>query len=101
MLMLLYSPEGIQAFTEMATDEFAIQWSELTPDEAHYLLFLVNLADQVKSIAHHAEVFSLMPPIVNKALTTVLAKLSIYRPVLEGIALGNYSPFEANQGHYE
>lgn len=95
LLRLLYSPEGIQVFEEMATEPLAIRWGELTDDQAHYVLFLLDVAESFTGIDVKPEMFGLMPPIVGRALARIANELRIYRPVLEGLASGKLSRFEA------
>ncbi|GAB3956374.1 hypothetical protein GCM10028805_46040 [Spirosoma harenae] len=95
MLALLYSPEGIEAFTEMASGNFSIDWEQLTHDQAHWILYLLGVAESYTVLEHKPDIFSLMPPIIDKALHVVATKLGVYRPILEGIEAGRLSSFEA------
>jgi hypothetical protein len=95
MLALLFSPEGIQTFTEIAENEFVISWGELTADEARAILFLLGIAESFVAEPIAPNPFGLMPPIVAKALHNVANRLGRYRPVLEPLSKGKLSSLDA------
>ena len=99
MLAFLYSPEGIQVFSDMAEDDFSIAWGELTAEEAHAFLFLLNVADQINAVAQYQPgTLSLMPQVAFKALSNASTKLSAYRELLRKIEQNQLSSLEAKIG---
>ena len=96
MLAFLYSPEAIEVFTEMATDDFAIGWEELTPEEAHALLTLLTIGSTVLSeVDKSPERFGLMPILVVRAFRNACLKLAPYKDLLQRVFEKQLSPFEA------
>ena len=95
MLALLYSPEGMEFFTEMAQDNFTVVWSRLTTEEAHAILFLLNIAEQIKAIfAYQPESLNLIPRVVFDGFSNALHQLTPYRDLLQRIEARELTPYE-------
>lgn len=92
LLAMLYSPEGLQTFGEMANDSFRIAWGELTSEEAHALLLLLGVAEQMQAIV---ESLSFMPLVVLRGLGNAHAQLFPFRALLQEIEAGQLPPLEA------
>ena len=96
MLTFLYSPEGIQVFTDMAQEDFSIAWGELTSEEARAFLFLLNTADQINAVVQYQPgSLTLMPQVAIQAFSNASTKLSAYRELLKTIEQNLLSPLEA------
>lgn len=96
LLAMLYSPEGLQTFGEMADNSFRIAWGELTTEGAYALLLLLGAAEQMQSIiGQDSQSLSFMPLVVLKGFGNAYTQLSPYRELLQEIELGQLSPLEA------
>lgn len=95
MLALLYSPEGLQVFSEMAKENFTISWSKLTPEEAHTLLFFLAIAEQIQVVSQYQpESLTLIPKIAFDGFSNALRQLTPYRELLQKIEAKLLTPFE-------
>lgn len=96
LLGILYSSEGIQALTEMATESFDLQWGELDTDEAHLIRRLLHMASQVV-VAFTAvpETVDMMPAIAVRAMQNICQKLGPFEPLLAQIESGSLSGLAA------
>ncbi|TAE32940.1 MAG: hypothetical protein EAZ91_03510 [Cytophagales bacterium] len=97
---IVFSPEGIQAFEEMANSDFPITWSELSREEAQALLFIWQVSDAMRSTLSSESstvlpVLTLLPAVFIQASANILSKLTPYVPLLQQIASGEVTPFEA------
>lgn len=96
LLAMLYSPEGLRTFGEIADNSFKISWGELTSEEARALLLVLGAAEQMQVvIGQGPQSLSFMPIIVLKGLTNAHAQLSPYRTLLQEIEAGGVPPLEA------
>lgn len=96
LLAMLYSPQGLQMFAEMADDSYKVAWQELTAEEARSLLYLLNVSEQIGTVASRdLNSLGLMPVTVLKGLTSAEKRLAPYRNVLTAIEAGQLSPLEA------
>jgi hypothetical protein len=93
---VIFSHEGIQVFEEIANDDFAITWSELSREEAYALGILWQMADATKTLlASEPSDLVLLPVVLIKAYGNVLAKLTPYVSLLQRVAAQELTPFEA------
>lgn len=96
MLTLLYSPEGMEVFTEMAQDDFSLGWSQLNPQEAQAILFLLNVAQQIVTLSQEQpQSLMFIPKYAFDGFFNVVKQLSPYRAVLTRIEAGELTPYEA------
>ena len=88
-LALLYSPSGLSALSLFAQDHFPIYWGELTPEEAHLHVVLVDTALAIQWLYEQSpESISLMPTIILQASAKVRQQIAPYRDILLKIADG-------------
>ena len=96
LLAMLYSPEGLQTFGEMADNSFHITWGELTGEEAHALLLLLGAAEQMRAVIEQGpQSLSFMPMVILKGFSNAYTQLSPYRTLLQELEAGQLSPLEA------
>jgi hypothetical protein len=97
---VVFSPEGIQAFKEMANSDFAITWSELSREEAKALLFTWQLSDAMRTTlsgdpSSVPVVLNLLPAVFIQASANIRVRLTPYTSLLKRIAAGELTAFEA------
>lgn len=96
MLRWLYSPVSVQAYGEMAADDFSISWGEMSGEEANALLIVLGAAEQTEAINKQSPgLLSLMPIVVLQGLSKAYVRLNPYKSVLTKIRDGEITRLEA------
>lgn len=96
LLTMLYTPDGLQAFGEMAEDKVNIAWAEVTPEEAHAILLLLTAGIQMQKLIEQAsDIITFVPPVVLKGLANMYRQLWPYHSLLMDIEARRASGLEA------